>query len=160
MSRGCWPLMVALAVPVAAAAFPPVPKPKDKAAAKDLRKALQGTWEVVKIERGSSKVGLPKGYVLRMTIDGEKLTQTTSINGREGRSVLQAFVVDTKQRPAPFELTYTLGKAREVKIRGILTVEGDRMIWAYATGEGARPTKIDADPGAMQHRFTFKRVKP
>jgi len=160
VSRPCWPLMVALAVPVAAAAFPPVPKPKDKGTAKDLPKALQGTWEVVKVERGSGKTGLPKGYVLRMTIDGQKLTQITLIKGKEGRSSVQTFVVDTKQLPASFEVTYTAGKAREMKIRGILTVEGDRMVWAYASGEGARPTKIDAELGAMQHRFTFKRVKP
>src|SRR5262245_9765358 len=111
MSRCCTALLLALAVSLGASAFPPVPKPKEnKAADRDLAKAIQGTWEVTKIERGSGKNQSPAGLVLRLAIDGEKLTQHSTINGREQSALPSRFVMDAKKRPATFEMKYSRGK--------------------------------------------------
>src|SRR5262245_17178866 len=90
-----------------AGAYPPVPRPREnKAPANDLAKALQGTWEVTAIERGTvgGKGGVAKlPYEITMVIDGAKLTRTINLKGRELKMAL-TIALDAKKSPAWFDL--------------------------------------------------------
>lgn len=160
--RGTIPAVLAmLTLALAASGLPPVPRPKEDDAAAKLARAVKGTWEAVKRERGGPrKVGDPPGYVYRVTIDGAKLTQTTFLDGRELPGIPSTFTLDARKSPAGFVMSYTLGSGiGEVKTRGVLTVEGDTMIWAFASGDAAVPAKIDGKLAQGQSRFTLKRLK-
>jgi uncharacterized protein (TIGR03067 family) len=162
MSRWRWVLLLALAVPPGAAAFPPLPKPKEnKAAAKDLAKAVQGKWQVTGIERGGAAgKGAKVPYQMTVTIDGEKLARTLKLKDKELKAVASTFVLDTTKSPAWFEVKSELGKVSRVTMKGVVKVDGDRMIWTYTTGNGERPKKIDGELGEREFRYTLKRVKP
>jgi uncharacterized protein (TIGR03067 family) len=162
VSRWRWPLVLALAVPVAAAAFPPLPKPKDKpAAAKDLRTAIQGRWDVVKLERGGTGRAageMPKPQV-RFKFDGAKVTRTATSGDRKS-DVSLTLELDAKKSPAWLDLTAGDGPASRRPLRGVVKVDGDRMVWVYTTGGGKRLDKVDGELPARYFRYTLKRVKP
>jgi uncharacterized protein (TIGR03067 family) len=162
MTRWRWALLLALAVPLAAAAFPPLPKPKEnKAAAKDLAKAVQGKWQVTNIERGGALgKGVKLAYEMTVTIDGEKLARTLKLKDRELKAAAATFVLDATKSPAWFEVKTEVGKVSRLTMKGVVKVDGDKMIWTYTTGNGERPKKIDGDLGEREYRYTLKRVKP
>jgi uncharacterized protein (TIGR03067 family) len=166
MNRWRWALVAALTVPFAAAAFPPLPKPKDnKAADKDVEKAIQGRWEVTGVERGAlpGKPVFPAGKLtstMIVTIKGTEMARTLRIKDRELKAAGAKIKLDARKAPAWFDVSSGKGKVAALTMKGLVKVEGDTMTWTYTTGGGERPKKIDGELGERQLRYTLKRVKP
>src|SRR5262249_34842597 len=164
MTRGRWALFVARGVPLAAAAFPPLPKPKEKkATAKDIEKALQGSWEVTRIERGGAKgaAKLPATATMTLTIKGTDLTRSLWMKDRELKAAPGTIKLDASKSPAWFDVPWGKGRVSTVaNMKGRVRVDGDTMTWPYTLGGENRPTKIDGALAARQYRYTLKRVKP
>lgn len=153
-------LVAAIALP--AGAYPPVPKAKDKKPdAKEIAKAIQGTWEVTKIERAGA--AMPKiNYTMTVKIDGTSMTQIAHLQGRELKLADATFSLDARKSPPTFEVKQpatAAGRPEYVRMKGVLKVEGDVMTWVYVTAKGEMPTKIEGELGELQFRYTLKRVK-
>lgn len=166
MNRWRWALLVALAVPFGAAAFPPLPKPREnKAAALALDKALQGRWEVSKIERGGAAgKAMNLAYSMTLTIKGSEMARTLKIKDRELKAAGAKITLDAGKRPAWFDISPVGGKVGAKgaigSLLGVVKVSGDTMTWTYAAAGGPRPTTIDGKLGERQYRYTLRRVKP
>jgi uncharacterized protein (TIGR03067 family) len=92
------------------------------------KKALQGTWDIVSLERSGSEVKPQKGTA--MVVTGDKFVI------RAGERVLAAgtFKLDTSKSPKVSEMTYTEGLATEKgkTFKGIYRLEKDR--WTFCRG--------------------------
>src|SRR5262245_23870975 len=101
--------LLLLVLALAAGAFPPVPKAKEKKpAAKDLAKAIEGTWELTKFERGGEGV-IALQYTMTYTISGRTLTRTARLNGDDLKMPAEALILDTTKAPPWIELKASSG---------------------------------------------------
>jgi uncharacterized protein (TIGR03067 family) len=141
------------------AGFAPVPKPKDKNG--PALKVLQGSWEVIRVERGGPKgnVSVSNSLSQKMKIDGDRVTRTAKFRDKEMKSPDGVLVLDAHKSPAWFEIRNAVPKGSVM--RGVFKVEGDTLLWAYnARNFRDRPAKVEGDLRPTELRMTFKRVKP
>jgi len=97
---------------------------------------------VEKLERGGAgKAGgeMPKPQV-RFKIDGVKVTRTATAGDKKSDDLL-TLELDAKKSPAWFDLTGEDGPGSRRPLRGVVKVDGDRMVWVYTTSPGGASTR-------------------
>jgi uncharacterized protein (TIGR03067 family) len=94
--------------------------PKDKEAAKDEAKKLEGTWKVVSGEAGGMKVEDEK-LLKEIVFQGDKLTLKQDKGGQEG-----TFRVDPSQKPKALDFIVTRD-GKDLTIPLIYSLDGDEL---------------------------------
>lgn len=157
-------LLVGLAVLVAATGFAPVPKPKPARTVdgKDLLKSLQGTWEMVSLERNVGGIRTTSRSTSRVRIQGNTWSYLLPNNVRLANpgaltvSTTYELKFDPTKSPVIMEMhrpLNALGAQAGVAIRpatpmmrGIVKVENDQLKFCYilsSTADSERPTSFE-----------------
>lgn len=159
-------LLVGLAALVVAAGFAPAPRPKPdrKMDLKELVKKLQGTWEIVGLERNAAGKGgkSTARSSLRFRFEGQRWSYTTANNMRVAGALPGGELkLDTSKSPPAMDLVRTALPGQTgppAVMRGIVKVEGDTIKFCYSlASEKDRPTSFDK-LGANQILMTLKRA--
>jgi uncharacterized protein (TIGR03067 family) len=150
-------LLVAAAVALALTAFAPAPLPRPDKKDKASKETLQGTWTLVKIERGGNQgeLSVKGGLRRKVRIAGDKWSFLTVRNGRESATTYTV-VVDPKKDPKWIDLTRAGGRPM---VQGVYRLEGDTLKMLYGRPGGNRPASF-ARPEAGLFLMTLKREKP
>jgi uncharacterized protein (TIGR03067 family) len=131
-------LLILLAgLPVRAEEPDPEPTPPDA-------KKLQGTWELVSLNRGGRLLKLPAGWT--MTIEKAKMSMS-----RGGVNKAGTWKIDARKKPRQIDLTAGLLGATF----GIYKLDKDELTIASNTGQNDRPK----DFTSAQVTLVLKRTK-
>ena len=84
---------------------------------------LQGTWKVVRIEKGGTPVPADVAGTVRYIFDGERVTLMEG-DVKAGAGVIR---LDPAVDPKAFDFTATEGPQEGATARGIYRVEGDAL---------------------------------
>jgi uncharacterized protein (TIGR03067 family) len=160
-------LLVGLAALVAVTGFAPAPRPKPdrRMDVKELVKKLQGTWEIVSLERNlTGKTGRTTSRSsLRFRFEGEKWSYAYPNNNLRAAapSMGGGLVLDTSKSPPAMDLVRNSQPGQSTppaRMRGIVKVEGDTIKFCYSlASEKDRPTSFDKI-GTNQILMTLKRA--
>jgi uncharacterized protein (TIGR03067 family) len=158
-------LLVGLAAVVALTGFAPVPRPKPdrKMDVKELARKLQGTWEVVSLERSVGAGRRTTGRSsMRFRFEGEKWSYAYPNNVRiAGTPPGGEIKFDTSKSPPAMDLIRITQPGQPLgrnTMRGIVKVEGDTVKFCYSlASEPDRPTSFDK-LGANQVLMTLRRA--
>ena len=145
-----------------AAAFAPAPiyKQPPKATYTAFQRAMQGTWS----RSLNSKAKGPRGA--RVRIDGKTWTNGTSgpkQKGEGGRGgIAYNILLDTSRDPVVLDLEAE--STSRVRMRGIIKIEGERLIFCYTTSprEEDRPKSFsdtETVNGLTVRTMTLTRVE-
>jgi uncharacterized protein (TIGR03067 family) len=153
-------LIVALVAVIALTAFAPVPFTKPNKKEKNAPGNLQGTWELVSLERARGKgKGIGKASSqTKVRIEGDKWSFFRVRDKEMVKGPTYLIVLD-KQNPKWIDLKRSADAAST--IFGIYRVQGDELKILYTTpiGDAARPTSF-ANLEGRQILMTLKREKP
>ena len=141
-------------------AVPDRPDPMPKEKGKPLLDQFQGEWELTKALRN----GQPENQV---KVEGTIfIIKGNLIKIREGgmdRSEDANFTLDASKTPAALDIVPVRGgggKGKDIKVEGIVKIEGDTMILCFPHGGGgSRPTEFVSPPNSNVSLLHFKRLK-
>jgi uncharacterized protein (TIGR03067 family) len=148
---------------VAAVGFAPVPPPKAKRPAFEL-KALEGSWRVVRCEVGGARGG-PRtvGDETVQVRGGQWVAVTVFRDGSTLKSVAYALSLDAAKSPAVLDMTFRArdegGHPYGHTRKGLAVLKGDRLTVVHTLGK-ERPGSIDGALGELQERWVLERKKP
>ena len=124
--------------------------------AKKAQPALEGTWKVVGMEAGGSKVPEADLEGSRWVIKGN--TYTFTLGGMIEKGKLR---LDADKKPATIDVEITEGSDKGKTQVGIWKLENDRLtVCCAAAGDKERPKEFATKTGTMQLLFAFKREAP
>src|SRR5262249_20988704 len=146
------PSMRRLILPAVAAlslAFAPAPKPKPASNKADL-KALQGVWELVRLNQEGIETRLPSGGYL-VTVSGARVRYAQG--GRQASE--WSITLDATKDPKHINFRSAAGKV----LPGIYRLDKDRWtVCCNTIGDGKRPTAFKTGKG--QSMEVLHRKKP
>jgi uncharacterized protein (TIGR03067 family) len=122
--------------------------------AKDDLKAIQGTWDLVRIERD--------GKALKAQEDTRAITTGNKFVIKTGDKVIAAgtFKLDPSKKPKTLETTYTEGPNKGKTLKGIYHLDGDTLKFCVATSpDGERPTEFKTKPDSGAFLAVYKKAK-
>jgi uncharacterized protein (TIGR03067 family) len=119
----------------------------------DGRKAFQGTWTIVSLERGGKKVE-EKVTASTVVFDGDKYRILAGDKAVEEGT----FSTDASKTPNRIDVMATSGADKGTKWHGVYELEGDTLRAVVGPTDKDRPTKL-ADPAPGTRGFTLKRIK-
>lgn len=124
-----------------------------KAAPGDGRKALQGTWTIVSMERGGKKAEKPGASTVVFEGETYKIL--------DGDTVVEGgmFSADARQTPNVINVSATTGADKGTKWHGVYELEGDTLRAVVGPTDKARPKMLAEAPEGTRG-FTLKRAKP
>jgi uncharacterized protein (TIGR03067 family) len=115
---------------------------------------LKGTWLV--------QSTLTNGKVPDDVKGGEKFIVTedkVSVTLRDGTVAYFSFTIDPTQKPAAMDIKLFDGPDKGQVIKGIYSVEGDKLMLCFALPGNDRPTKFSGDKGTETSLSVLKREK-
>jgi uncharacterized protein (TIGR03067 family) len=124
-----------------------------KDAPNDGKKAFQGTWTIVAMERGGKKVE-EKVTASTVVFDGDKYRILAGDKAVEEGT----FRVDASKSPNQIDVAATAGIDKGTKWHGVYELEGDTLRAVVGPADKDRPKKL-ADPAPGTRGFTLKREK-
>jgi uncharacterized protein (TIGR03067 family) len=116
---------------------------------------LQGTWEVVSMERGGMKrEGPPEA---QLVFEGDKFTMKMG-----ERSIRGTFKLDPAKAPGQIDMTVTEGpeQFQGKTSQGLYALEGDTLKWCSAEpGTDDRPKEFKTAEGTTHMLIVLKKKK-
>jgi uncharacterized protein (TIGR03067 family) len=119
----------------------------------DGKKAFQGTWTIVSLERGGKKVE-EKVTASTVVFDGDKYRILAGDKAVEEGT----FTVNAAKTPNQIDVVATAGIDKGTKWHGVYELEGDTLRAVVGPADKDRPKKL-ADPAPGTRGFTLKREK-
>jgi uncharacterized protein (TIGR03067 family) len=122
--------------------------------AADAKSELEGTWDLVRVERDGQELKPQKGT--QMVTTGNKFVL------KAGDKVIVAGTtkLDPGKKPKAVDVTYTEGPDKGKTFKGIYEIEGDTARFCRAgTPEQERPTGFQTKPGTGALASTYQRAK-
>jgi uncharacterized protein (TIGR03067 family) len=116
---------------------------------------LEGTWELVSLERDGTEVKPQKDT--RASFTGEKFTiQVGDKVIAEG-----TFKADAKQKPKATDATYSEGPDKGKSFKGIYQIDGDTLKFCRAgSPDQKRPTEFKTNVGSDGVASVYRRLRP
>lgn len=124
-------------------------------AAVDAKTELEGTWDLVSLERDGKEVKPQK--ITKAIFTGDKFVIQVEDKVIAGGT----FKIDSTQKPKATDAAYTEGPDKGKSFKGIYQIEGDVLKFCRAgSPDQKRPTefKTKADTGGIAS--VYKRAKP
>ena len=116
---------------------------------------LVGEWNLERLELGGKPVSLT-GVAVRteFTADGKRVTRN-----RDGEVVAErVYTLGRDRVPPRIDIRAADGEA--VALRGVYSLNGDKLVIAYVTDEAAdRPAKVESPAGSKVYLGTYTRMK-
>ena len=122
--------------------------------AKDDLKALEGTWDLIYLERDGKEAKLQN--------DTKAINTGDKFVVKRGDEVIAAgtMKVDPSKKPKASETTYTEGPDKGKTFKGIYQIEGDSVKFCRAgSPDDDRPTEFKTKPDSGQFVAVYKRAK-
>jgi uncharacterized protein (TIGR03067 family) len=139
-------LLLTLALPALAL---DEPDPEPVSAQSDLKK-MQGTWEIVRVERGGADVTKDKGGAL-FIIAKDQLTIR-----EKKRDEKATFKIDARKKPAHIDISPDRGGKGEA-VKGIYKLTASELTIVFTEAGHARPANF---AGGKEHmRLVLRRQK-
>jgi uncharacterized protein (TIGR03067 family) len=126
--------------------------PKEDASKDDLKK-LEGTWEVVQMERAGRALSSEqvKSLNFQVTFKEKQIRSRTGSITTEG-----TYQIDATKSPRTIDVTDRAGKLE----RGIYKLDDDTLTVVTAPTGADAPTSLEPKSGSSQMLLVLKRVKP
>jgi uncharacterized protein (TIGR03067 family) len=148
-------LLLILAVGLLLAADDPKDEAKEKAVKEELKK-LEGSWEVVQMERAGERLPPEKVKALNMQMIFKEKQVFSKIGGAIGGTATEAsYQIDPTQEPKTIDVT---DKNKDLS-RGIYKLDGELLTVCSARPGRDRPTEFKTSPGSDQLLLVLKKVK-
>jgi uncharacterized protein (TIGR03067 family) len=122
--------------------------------AQDAKTELEGTWDLVSLERDGKDVK-PKGEKAIMTGDKGVV--------KVGDKVIVAatYKLDPSKKPKAVDITYTEGDNKGKTFKGIYQLDGDMLkICRGGSPDDERPTEFKSKPDSGGVLAVYTRAKP
>ncbi len=130
--------------------------PKKDATKKEMAK-FQGTWKFVSMEVNGRQSSKEEFGRFRVVFQGHKWT----VDDGDKIAAQVTFKVDPTKKPKTIDLTSTVDHDKGRLIRGIYTLEGDKLtVCDRGEEKGDRPTEFATKPDSGLVLVVLKRVKP
>jgi uncharacterized protein (TIGR03067 family) len=124
-------------------------------AAEDGKTELEGTWDLVSLERDGKAVEPQKNT--RAIFSGSIFVIKVGDKMIAGGN----FTVDAAQKPKATDATYTEGPDKEKSFKGIYQIDGDTLKFCRAgSPDQKRPTEFKTKAGTNGVASVYKRAKP
>lgn len=128
---------------------------KEKGVKEELEK-LQGTWEFVSMEVEGVKKPDEEFKKYTVVLKGDQWTVSVA----DEIAARTTFRLDPTRKPKTIDLTQTLEPNQGRLLRGIYSLEGDKLIMCdRGADKGARPTGFETEPDSGLVLVVLKRVK-
>lgn len=128
-------------------------KKKAEAAKKELKK-LEGTWQVVSMERDGEKQSEDDAKQFKVIIKGNKYT----LKNQDNTVNQGTLTIDATKKPKTIDIKPTEGDNAGQTMLGIYEQKGDTLKTCYAQPDQKRPTKLSSEGGNTL--IVSKRQKP
>jgi uncharacterized protein (TIGR03067 family) len=124
--------------------------------AKSDKEKLQGTWNVVAMQRDGRDAPAAYCQTLVVKFMGDK----TTLSSRDGKGLVleHTFKLDPTQKPKIMDLVITSGPSKGKMLLGIYELDGKQLKMCHAdTGDSERPTRFAAPAGTFWSVVTVTR---
>jgi uncharacterized protein (TIGR03067 family) len=118
------------------------------------RKALQGTWTIVKAELGGQPMDAAVANSISLKIREGKYE--VSVGGALDKGT---YTLDSKSRPKGMTVTGTDGPNQGKTLPAIYEVHGDTLRICYDLSGGKRPAEFKTSAGTQLFLVTYSRKK-
>jgi uncharacterized protein (TIGR03067 family) len=135
-------------------AAPDRENPTPKAKPKPFEEQILGDWQLESVQFGGG-INPPKETENRTFLFTPTEIQVKQ-NGMAKPEDHATYTLDTSKKPIAIDFQPKMGG--QMKIEGILKLEGDRLTFCFALG-GPRPTEFTAETKTIQAVMQLKRIR-